>query len=108
MMRWITIGALLACVVLMGWSWLREARIDTLTVERDLAQDNLAIAEAREARAIEDQAEADAAAARDRARMAAMRAEVEAVLTTTYGGCADAPIDLILLDDIGELRRSGR
>lgn len=107
-MRWVALVALLACVILMGWSWLREGRIDTLTTERDLAQDNLAIAEAREARAIEDQAEAEAAAARDRARMAAMRAEVEAVLKTTYGGCADAPIDPDLLDDIGELRRTGR
>jgi len=106
--RYVAIVALLACLGLCGALWLQSGRVDRLTAQKDLAEGNLAILEAREKQAVEDLAEASANAAKDRARVAAMRAQVETVLTTNYGGCADAPIDPAVLDDIGELRRSGR
>ena len=59
-----------------------------------------AIAGSAGALAIAAQEAADAAAAQARARAAALQQRVETVLTTTYGGCADAPIDPDLLDDL--------
>lgn len=100
MSRWALVVALAALCAAVGWIALQSSAAENLKVTNSRLTASVNTLEAQHSRVIAAQKAADAAAAQARARAAALQLRFETVLTTTYGGCADAPIDPDLLDDI--------
>ncbi len=98
--KWALVVALTALSAALGWIAVQTRTMATLEAANSDLTGNVAALEVQQSRAVAAQQAADAAAAQARARAAALQLRVETVLTTTYGGCADAPIDPDLLDDL--------
>lgn len=84
-----------ALMIAAGWG---ANRIFIEPLKSELRTAKEAVLQAREAQRVSD-AYVDGA----NKRAAKLNSRIEAALTETYGGCADAPIDPDLLRDVGGL-----
>lgn len=94
------IAALVACLGLSGVLALQSTRVARLTTERDQLAASVSALEDGVTQAAKAHAAAADLAEVQRRRATALQHQIENVLTTQYGGCADAPIDPDLLRDL--------
>lgn len=104
MTRYALIAALVALCGALGWLWWQSGTIDRLQSDKARLEASVAVLELSRAQALAAQAAADKLAETQRRRAVAFHLQLQNVLTTTYGGCADATIDPDLLRDLGGLR----
>lgn len=99
--RYALIAALVALIGALGWLWVQSGEIATLEAENDRLTASVSALERSAKQTAQALADADALAETQRRRAVGFQLQLENVLTTTYGGCADAPIDPDLLRDLG-------
>lgn len=104
LMRYALIAALVALCAALGWLWVQSGTIVRLQGDNDRLEASVTVLELSRAQALAAQKAADALAETQRRRAVAFQLQIENVLTTKYGGCADAAIDPDLLRDLGGVR----
>ncbi|MBW4710748.1 hypothetical protein KX928_23405 [Roseobacter sp. YSTF-M11] len=100
MTRYALIGALLAVIGLGAVVYFQRATVDGLRTEKARLEGNVQTLADSAAQAREAQAVAEAYRQGAEQASAVLSRQVETILTTDYGGCADAEIDPALLLDL--------